>query len=98
MGKSYNNFFGLEMIINVNNLKYKGQCPRLIQALAMLIIKVKQLLLLIIHFRIFHEILSSPGADELLYLLMAFLNSSFEKGFYMKTGFEEILSNILILI
>jgi len=64
----------------------------------MLIIEVKQSLLLIIHFRIFHEILSSPEANELLYLLMAFLNSSFQKGFHMETSFEEISSNISMLI
>jgi len=64
----------------------------------MLIIEVKQSLLLIICFRIFHEILSSSGADELLHLLMAFLNFSFEKGFHMEIGFEEISSNISMFI
>ena len=41
LGESYNDLFGLEIIIDVDNLKCKGQCPRLIQALVMLIIKVK---------------------------------------------------------
>jgi len=98
LGESYNDLFDLEMIIDVNDLKYKGQCPKLIQTLVMLIMEIKQSLSLIIHLRIFHKILSGLGADESLHFLMAFLNSSFKKGFQSETGFKEISFNILILI
>ena len=76
MDKSYNDLFGLEMIVDVDDLKCEGQYPRLMQALAMLIIEIKQSLSLIIHFMIFYKILSGLEADELLYLLMAFLNTT----------------------
>ena len=73
----YNDLFSLEIIIDVNVLKYNSQCSKLIQTLAMLIIEFKQTSPLIIYLRIFHEILLSPGADKLLHLLMVSLNSSF---------------------
>jgi len=47
--------------------------------------------------RSLHEILSGPGADKLLHLLIALLNSSFEKGAYSETGFDGISSKILVL-
>ena len=66
LGELYDDLFGLEIIINVNNLKCEGQCPRLIQALVILTIEVKQISLLIIYLRIFYEILSGLGVNELL--------------------------------
>jgi len=94
----YNDLFGFGIIIDVNVLKCKDQCPKLIQALAILITELKHISSLIICLSIFYEILSGPGADELLHLLMAFLNSSLENGFYSETGFKGISSNISILI
>jgi len=44
----------------------------------MLIIEIKQNLSLITLLRSLHKILSSLGANELLYLLIAVLNSFFE--------------------
>ena len=67
-------------------------------ALVMLIIETKQSSSLTIHFMIFHKILSSLGANKSLHLLIAFLNSSFKKDFYLETDFEGILSSILMLI
>jgi len=73
-----NDLFGFGMIINVDNLKCDGQCPKLMQALAMLMAETKHSLLMTL-FKIFHKILSVLGAEESLHLLMAFLNSSFKK-------------------
>ena len=98
LGELYDDLFSLGMIIDVNDLKCKDKCPKLIQALAMLIMEVKQSSSLIIHLKIFHKILSSLGADKSLYLLIAFLNSYFKKDFQSQTGFEGILFNISILI
>jgi len=77
-----------------DDLKCDGQ---FMQVLAILMIETKQSLTLITFFKIFHEILLGPEAEKLLHLLMASLNSTFEKGFHSNTGFEEISSNILIL-
>ena len=98
LGESYNDLFSFGIIIDVNVLKCKGQCPKLIWTLAMLIIELKHISSLIICLSIFHEILLGPGADELLHLLMAFLNSSLENGFHSETGFKGISSNISILM
>ena len=88
MGELNNDLFGFGMIINVDNLTCDGQCPKLMQALAMLMTL----------FKIFHEILSGPGTEESLHLLMAFLNSSFKKESYSTTSFEEISFKISMLI
>ena len=85
-----NDLFGFGMIINVDNLKCDGQCPKLMQALAMLMAETKHSSMLMTLFKIFHEILSGPGTEESLHLLIAFLNSSFKKESYSTTSFEEI--------
>jgi len=54
----------------------------------MLIIEIKQNLLLIKFLRSLYKILSSPEADELLYLLIAVLNSFFENGSHLEIGLE----------
>ena len=53
--------------------------------------------MLIIYFKIFHKILLGLGIEKLLYLLIAFLNSSFKKDFYSNTDFKGISSNISML-
>ena len=55
-------------------LKYSGHRPRSIHVLAMLMILVKYLLSLMIAFRYFHEVQSSPGVNRLLHLIMVLLN------------------------
>ena len=97
LGESYDDLFGLWMIIEVDDLKCNGKYPKFIQTLVILIIETKQLLKLIICFKIFHKILSDPGTEELLYLLMAFLNSFFKNSFHSNTTFKGISSNILKL-
>jgi len=89
--------FGFRIIIEVDTLKCNSQYLRLKQALAMLIMGVKHELSLIILLRTFQEILSSPGADKLLHLLMVALNSSFKKEPQSKVGLELILSKMSIL-
>ena len=95
--KSYNDLFSFRMIIDVKVLKWEDQCPKLIQTLMMLIIGFKQNLTLINLLKSFHEILSSLGADKLLYLLIILLNSSFKKGVHSETGLDRILSKISVL-
>ena len=85
-GWLYDDLFGLGMMIVVDLLKYFGQCPRSMQALAMSIILDKQLSFLIISFKWHHDSLSGPGAEELLYLLIADLNSNLENGFHFWVG------------
>jgi len=67
------------------------------QILMMLIIEFKQNLLLINLLKSLHEILSSLEADKLLYLLIALLNSSFEKYVHLAIVLDRILSKMLVL-
>ena len=60
----------------------------MIYALVMLTMFSKHLSSLMISLRYFYEILSSPGADELLYLLMAVINFSLKKRVYIEYGLE----------
>jgi len=46
----------------------------------------------------FHKILLRPEADELLYFLMALVNSSFEKESHINNSFDGILSKMFMLI
>jgi len=46
-----------------------------------------------ISLKCFYEILSSLGVDELLHLLIAIINSSLEKEFYIEHGLEGSFSN-----
>jgi len=80
------------MMIDDNDLKCNSQCSKLIHTLAMLTILLRYIVSLIIALKYFHEILSGLGIDELLYLSMALLNSSFEKSGHSNIGFEEISS------
>jgi len=80
-------------MIKVNNLKYKGQNLRLIYILVMLTKFKTHLLSAVRTLRWCHEILSGPGVDELLCFLIALLNSTLEKGGYLKRSFIEILSS-----
>ena len=79
LGESYNFLFSLGMTIIVNLLKCKGQYPNLIQALAMWMIILRHSSSLRMILRWLHINLSGPGAEELLQLDKASLNSSFEK-------------------
>ena len=48
--------------------------------------------------RCLHKSFSGPGAEELLHLTIACLNSSFEKEFYRETSLQSILLRISMLI
>ena len=85
-GWSYDNLFGLDMMIVVDLLKYFGQCPRSIQVLAMLIILDKQSSFLMTSFKWRYDSLAGPGAEESLHLLIADLNSNLENGFHFWVG------------
>jgi len=54
LGNSYDILFGFGMIINNKDLKYNGQYPRSIHALAILIIFFKQSISLTTALRCFH--------------------------------------------
>lgn len=97
LGELYDILFGFRIIIEIDTLKCNGQCPRLKQALVILIMKVKYELLLIILLRTFQEILSSSEADKPLYLLIAALNSSFKKEPQSKVGLKLISFRMSIL-
>jgi len=76
----YEDLLGFGMIIDINILKWDGQCPKFIQVLAMLMTDVKHSSSFMICLRSFHMILSRPGTDESLHFMIADLNSSFKKG------------------
>ena len=61
-GLSYDILFGLGMTTMVDILKYLGQCPKLIQALGMLMIFERHSSFLMMDFQWRHDILSGPGA------------------------------------
>jgi len=67
------------MIINNKDLKCNGQYSKLIHTLAILMIFFKHSVLLTTALIYFHKILLGPGANELLYFLMALVNFLFEK-------------------
>ena len=76
-----------------NTLKYNGQCSKLTQTLVMLTILLKYLSSLTMSLKCFHKILSSLGADELLYSLIAIINFFLEKEFYGECCLDGRFSN-----
>ena len=66
--------------------------------LAILIIFFKQLISLTTALRCFHKTLLGPGADKLLHLLIALVNSSFKKEGQIDNSFNEISFKIFMLI
>jgi len=86
------------MIIDNEDLKYNSQCPKSIHTLAILMIFFKKPISLTTTLRYFHEALSRPRVDKLLYLLMALVNSSFEKGGQINDSFNSISFKMFILI
>ena len=61
---SYDGLLGLGIIIVDEHLKQSGQCPKLIHALATLMMLVRHSSCLIMIFRCRHESLSGPGAED----------------------------------
>ena len=93
--KSYDFLFSLEMMIVIDLLKCYGQYPSSIQVLAIWIMIPRYSLSLRIILRWLHDNLSGPGAEVLLQLAIAILNSSFENGGQGEIGFLGISSRIL---
>ena len=90
--ESYNVLFSLEIIIEMNILKWESQWPRLIQALTILTMFDRHLSPSIITLRCLQKIQSGLGVNKLLYLLITLLNSSFKNDGHSKGEFEGILS------
>ena len=90
LGWLYDCLLGLGITTIDDLLKWFGQCTRLIQASAMLIMLLRQLSCLRMDLRWYYDNLSGPGVDELLHLLIACLNSS------LKNKFQSIVNLLLI--
>jgi len=86
------------MIIDANDLKYDGQCPKLMYTLVILIIFFEHLVFLTITLRCFHKTLLKSKVNKLLHLSMALVNFLFEKEGYIDDSFDGSSSKILMLI
>jgi len=86
LGELYDVLLGLGMTTVIDLLKWKGQNPRLIHVLAMLMIMLKQTLSLSMTLRWLHDNLSGPGVEELLQLAIVLLNSSLENRVHEEEG------------
>ena len=89
---------GLEIIIDIEVLKWEGQWPNSKHTSAMLIILFRYNLSLIILLRCLYDNLSEPKVDKLLHLAMKLINSSSEKETHFVKHLFEISSNMQILI
>ena len=98
LGKSYDSLLGLEMIIEVETLKYVSQLPSLKHVSAILIIFFRYILFLMILLRCLYNNLFDQGVYELLYLLIELINSASENRYYVIVYLFLILSNKLVLI
>ena len=96
LGKSYDNLFGLGIIIIVDFLKWFGQYPKLIQAFDIPMMLRRQSSCFRIDLRWFQDNLSGPKVDKLLQLLIMILNSSFENRDQLEMGLLPISSRILM--
>ena len=81
------------MMMDKDTLKYNGQCPKLIQTLAMLTMLFKYLSSLTTSLRCLYEIPSGLGVDKLLHLSIAIINSLLEKEFYDEYCLDKSFSN-----
>ena len=92
---SYDNLFGLGMMIVVDTLKYFGQCPRLMYVSVILMILDRQSSFLIMIFKWCHVNLLGSSVDESLHLLIANLNSNLENGLHFWGGLWSTSSRML---
>ena len=86
--------FSLGMMIVVEYLKCNGHNSNSKQVLAILMIFLRHALSLMIHLRWLYESLSGLGADNLLYLVIDLVNSSFKKDGHLLDGLSGISSKI----
>ena len=96
--KSYDSLLSLEMMIDVDILKCKGQWSNLKYISVMLIIFFRYKLSLTIYSRYLHDNLLGPRVDELLYLVIELINSSSEKETYSIGHLFGISFNMQMLI
>jgi len=80
LGMLYDVLLDLEIIIDVDTLKCKGQCPKSIQALVIFKTLSRHAEFFRISFRCLYDNLSGLGVELLLHLLIADTNFSLEKG------------------
>ena len=78
------------MITVEDCLKWLGQYSKWIHVFMILMIWVRYISCFRMVLRCRHVSLSRPGADELLYLVRAWQNSSFEKGAQIVVGLGSI--------
>ena len=90
----YDALLGLGIMIDMDTLKCKGQCPKLIYALVIFKILSRHTKFFIISLRCPQDSLSGPEVKLLLYLLIADKNSSLEKENHQDITLSEISSRI----
>ena len=88
LGESYAALLSFEIKIVIKFLKWLGQYPISIQALAIAMMFPRYVLSLTTYLRYSHNNLSGLGADELLYLTMALVNSSSKNGDHDKKWYR----------
>jgi len=88
LGKSYDDLLGFEIIIVVKFLKWLGQYSILIHALVMSMMFPRHILSLTMYLRCSHNSLSGLGADELLHLTIALVNSSSKNSDYNEEWYK----------
>ena len=72
------------------HLKWLGQCPKLMHASMILMIRDRHMSCFRMALRCHHVSLSGLGAEELLHLIKAHLNSSFKNGTQLVVGLDLI--------
>ena len=96
LGKSYDGLLGLGMMTIDDSLKWFGQYPKSIHALAILMTLLMQSSSFRMDLRCLHNSLSGPGVNKLLHVPNVILNSSLEKGAYIDDCLFSISSRILM--
>ena len=88
LGELYNILLGFRMTMVVEFLKWLGQYPILIHALAIVTMFFKYILSLTTRLRCSHNNLLGPGANKLLHLMIVLVNSSSENNDYDANWYE----------
>ena len=91
LGLSYACLFGFGMMMVEDCLKWLSQCPKLIHMSAILMMWTRHASCFRMVLRWCYVSLSGPRAEELLHLMRACWNSSFEKGTQVEMGLDPIL-------
>ena len=98
LGELYTVLLGLGIMIVVDNLKWDGQYPKSIQALAMSISLDKQSSSLMMILICLQVSLLGPGTDKLLHFSIALINSCLENEFHSFTDLLGMSSRTWISI